>query len=361
MKTRSLLLNVLSSLLLGMGITACSDVDGDDEPIIDPTDYPAYILNEGAWEKNNAKISRFFPNYKVTIESDYYKKMNKKQLGDLANTMMEEDNNIYVVVSGSKYIARLNSNCIEEARYTFPQGEGEPRCMDIEDDYVYVTQHGGQVSKLNAHTLELVSTFKGGDNLEGIVEKDGKLYVANSWKGIYDYNQEILVINAETMTKTGSITVALNPVQVQELNDQIYVISQGNYKDVEAVLQVLDLQAGTSKEIAHNVDKITEGHNGFIYGVRSTFDANSNPVNSFFTYHPKTDKISETSFLQDAPSSFSTTAIYLLEVGGERDFIYVGTSDYQTYGTIYQFDASGKLIQSFDSGGFNPNTMVFID
>ena len=360
MRTRSLLFNMLCSLMLGISFTACIDDDGEPKPIIDPVDYPAYILNEGIWGSNNANISRFFPSYKG-IDSDYYQQVNGKLMGDLANTMIEEDNNIYVVIGGSKYVARLDFNCVEQARYYFPEGEGEPRCIDVEDGYAYVTQHGGQVSKLDAQTLKLVSTFKGGDNLEGIVEKDGKLYVANAWKGVYDFNKELLVINAETMTKTGSIDVVLNPVQVQEIDDKIYVISQGNYEDVQAVLQVIDTKAGTSKVIVKDVDKITEGHNGLIYGVRSTYDADWNTINSFFTYNPKKGTISETSFLQDAPSSISSTAIYLLEVGGYADFIYIGISDYVTNGTIYQFDASGKLLQSFDSGGINPNAMIFID
>ena len=360
MKTRSLLFNMLCSLMLGISFTACIDDDDEPKPIIDPVDYPVYILNEGIWGSNNANISRFFPPYKG-IDSDYYQQVNGILMGDLANAMIEEDDNIYVIVGGSKYVARLDLNCVEQARYAFPESEGEPRCMDVEDGYVYVTQHGGQVSKLDAITLELVATFKGGDNLEGIVEKNGKLYVANAWKGIQDFNKELLVINAETMEKTGSIDVALNPVQVQEIDDKIYVISQGNYEDVQAVLQVIDPKAGTSKVVVNDVDKITEGHNGLIYGVRSTYDAEWNTINSFFTYNPQKGTISETSFLQDAPSSISSTAIYLLEVGGYADFIYVGISDYVTNGTIYQFDANGKLLQSFDSGGINPNAMVFVD
>lgn len=365
MKLRSILMTTICSLMLGMSFTACSEDDDEDAPIIDPVDYPAYILNEGDWGKNNANISRFFPNYTVNIESDYYQQVNGKLMGDLANAMMEEDDNIYIVVGGSKYIARLNLNCVEQARYVFPLDEGEPRCMDVEDGYVYVTQYGGQISKLDAQTLKLVATFKGGDNLEGIVEKDDKLYVANAWKidgsGAYTYNKELLVIDAKTMEQTGSITVAVNPVKVQEIHDKIYVISEGNYTDVQAALQVIDTQTGTSKVILNNADKITEGNNGLVYGVLSTYDENWTPVNSLFTYNPDKGEVSETSFLKNAPSSLSSTAIYLLEVGGEHDFIYVGTSDYITNGTIYQFDASGTLLQSFDSGGINPNAMVFVD
>ena len=372
MKTRSILMTMLCSLMLGTGFVSCDNEDfgPSDIPAPETSIHATLILNEGLWGANNAGIAA---NFVTTIDGkeghkfigNYYENANGKKMGDLANAMIEEDNNIYVVLNGSKYIGKLTTRVKEEARYTIPQGEGEPRCIDVEDGYAYVTQHGGQVIKLNTQDMTLAGTFKGGDNLEGIVEKDGKLYVANAWKldgsDNYLYNQELLVIDAKTMTQTGSIAVVDNPVQMYEIDGKIYVISQGNYYDVQAALQVIDPKAGTSQFILNDVDKITEGLNGLIYGVKSTYDENWNTINSFFTYNPSTGSVSETSFLQDAPSALSSTAIYLLEVDEDNGFIYVGTSDYVNSGTIYQFDKNGKLIQSFDSGGINPSAMIFVD
>lgn len=365
MKTRSILMTALCSLMLGMGFASCSDDEDVPEPIIDPVDYPAYILNEGLWGANNANITSFMPNYKVENLSDVYLKTNGKQMGDVANAMMEEDDNIYVVLNGSMYVARLDMTTKEQARYTFPKSEGAPRCIDVEDGYAYVTQYGGQVTKLNIKDMTLAGTFKGGDNLEGIVEKDGKLYVANTYtvdgSNNWVYNKEVFVIDAETMTLEKSIDVVDNPTKLYEIDGKIYLISQGNYADVAGALQSIDPKTGTSKVILNDVTKITEGNNDLIYCISATYDANWQLSNSFFTYNPSTGAINETSFLQDAPSSFSTAAIYLLEVDEETGFIYVGTSDYTTNGTIYQFDKSGKLVQSFDSGGINPSAMVFIN
>ena len=365
MKTRSILMTTLCSLMIGMSFTACSDDDDEPEPIIDPVDYPAYILNEGLWGANNANITSFMPNYKAENLSDVYLKMNNQQMGDVANAMMEEDDNIYVVLNGSKYVARLDMGVKELARYTFPETEGAPRCIDVEDDYAYVTQYGGQVSKLNIEDMTLVGTFKGGDNLEGIVEKNGKLYVANSYtvdgSGNYEYKKEVFVIDAKTMTLEKTISVVDNPTKMYEINDKVYLISVGNYADVAGALQIIDTQSNTVRTILNDVTKITEGHNEVIYGVRSTYDENWQLTNSFFLYSPKADEVSHTSFLKDAPSSFATDAIYMLEVDEETGFIYVGTSDYTTNGTIYQFDQSGKFVQSFDSGGINPSAMIFVD
>ena len=371
MRTRSFLMTTLCAWMLGASFIACSDEDKEipQEPTRDPVVKLAYILNEGLWGSNNANIICFYiksSNKVSTTGTDIYAGENGgKPMGDLANAMIEEDENIYVVLNESKYVARLSMSIKEEARYYFAEGEGKPRCIAVEGDYAYVTQHGGQVSKLNIKDMSLAGTFKGGDNLEGIVEEDGKLYVANAWKadgsGNYLYNEELFVIDANTMTQTGTIPVVANPVQVQEINDRIYVISQGDYVGVQASLQVIDTKAGTSKEILKDVDKITEGNNGLIYGVCSTYDADWNSVNSFFTYNPSTGVVSETSFLKNAPSALASTAIYLLEVDEESGHIYVGTSDYTNTGTIYQFDKDGNLLQSFDSGGINPSAMIFLD
>lgn len=363
MKTRSIIYSTLCSLMLGMGFASCSDdINGDEQPPIDPIDYPAYILNEGLWKSNNANISRFFPSATtVSVESDYYQKANGKPMGDVANALIEENNNLYVLLNGSKYVARLNELTQEQARYTFPENEGEPRCMEVEGNYIYVTQYGGQVSKINIKDMSLAGTFNQGDNLEGIVEKDGKLYVANSYKGINDFNQEVYVVDAKTMTLEKTIQVVLNPTKMHEIDNKIYLISAGNYYDVPGALQVFDAEKETFTPILNDVTKITEGNDGLVYGTCSTYDSNWQLTNSFFTYNPKTNSVSKESFLKDAPASFSTDAIYLLEVDEYSGYIYVGTSDYVNTGTIYQFNKEGKFIQSFDSGGVNPSALVFRD
>ena len=358
-------MTTLCSLMLGMGFVGCIESEEKPEPTIDPVEKVNYILNEGHWGANNASIARFGHPYYGIIQEDAYLENNGKQMGDVANAMIEEDDNIYVLLNGSKYVARLDIMLKEQARYTFPDGEGEPRCMEVEDDYAYVTQYGGQVTKLNIKDMTLAGTFKGGDNLEGVVEKDGKLYVANSYavdgSNNWVYNKEVFIIDAKTMTLEKTIEVVENPTKMYEIDDKIYLISQGNYADVPGALQVIDTKTGTSNKLLNDATKITEGLNGLIYGVRATYDANWQLSNSFFTYNPSTGAISETSFLKDAPSSFSTDAIYLLEVDEKTGFIYIGTTDYQNTGTIYTFDKEGKLFQTFDSGGVNPSAMIFID
>ena len=367
MKKTNILFSTFCSVMLGMGFTGCADEFDEigKYPYDDTKNQGFYILNEGIWGANNANIMEFVTinNEEIHAQGDVYLKRNKKQLGDVGNAMMKEDDKIYVVLNGSKYVGKLNLNGTEEARYTFPKDEGEPRCIDVEGDYVYVTQYGGQVTKLNVKDMTLAGTFKGGGNLEGIVEKDGKLYVSNSYMvdGSYNYvyGNEVFVIDAQTMKKEASIPVIVNPAKIYNIDDKIYLISQGNYDGVPMTLQLIDPKTNTSKVITSDATKITKGHNGLIYGIRATYDENWQPSNSFFIYNPKADEVSETSFLKDA--SFKHDDIWLFEVDEETGYIYVSTSNYTTNGTVYQFDKNGKLLRQFDSGGINPSTMVFID
>lgn len=373
MKTRRFLTTMLCSLMVGMSFTGCGDeFDKYQEfgPAPEETAQQRliYVLNEGLWGANNANISGFLFNKlenELSSKGDLYLKENQKQMGDVANDIVEEDDKIYVVLNGSKYVAKLNARCKEEGRYTFFKDEGAPRCIDVEDDYAYVTQYGGQVTKLNVKDMTVDDIFYGGDNLEGIVENNGKLYVANSYKvdgsGNYVYGKEVFVIDTKTMNLEKTINVVDNPTKLYEIDDKIYLISQGNYADIAGALQVINTQNGTSRVIINDVTKITAGHDNLIYGVRATYDSNWQLSNSFFIYNPKADEVVETPFLKDAPSSFSRDAIYLLEVDEEMGYIYVGVSDYTTNGTIYQFDKNGKLLRHFDSCGINPSAMIFMD
>ena len=102
MKTRSILMTTLCSLMLGIGFAGCSDSEFDDyenefgkNPEEEAQHRGIYVLNEGLWRANNANISGFVYNVnsnEINALGDLYKKENLVQMGDVANGMVEEDN-----------------------------------------------------------------------------------------------------------------------------------------------------------------------------------------------------------------------------------------------------------------------------
>ena len=176
MKVRSLLFGMLCMLALGASLVSCSDDDDDslddDGSKVTLPQTRVYILNEGSQGANNAGLAFYAPNKDADFISDIYKTQNNAKLGDLGQSMIEYEDEIYIAVYGSNYLTKLNAAGVELKRVSFV-GDNDLsagiRYIDAEDGYIYASFWGGAVAKINATTLEVVDKLTGlGDNLEGV-------------------------------------------------------------------------------------------------------------------------------------------------------------------------------------------------
>lgn len=374
MKIRKLLFSALCMLALGTAFTACSDNDDPNNDFHDEGSkvtlphHRAFILNEGTMGANNANISLYAPNKDCDFINDLFFQQNNARLGDTGQSMIEYNDYLYVIVANSKYIARLNTAGVELDRHAFSESEGDPRYMAAEDGYIYLTQYGGKVSKLDAETLDVVATFEGGSNLEGIAECNGKLYVANSYSKTdagYQYHNEVFVINPQTMQLEKTLTVTVNPNQLVEENDKVFLISFGDYGAVGYTAQMIDPSNNDAVTVLATATSMTAG-NGNVYFVNSETDyshwSETSTTNTFFSYNIATSTLNQTSFLKDAPAELATSSIYSMDVDDEDGNIYIGVTFYSnSNGTIYRFQQDGTFVEKFDCGGQNPKKMVFVD
>lgn len=372
MNLKGFLWGALCLLAMGQTFVSCDD----NEDVLDDTgskvELPgrrAYILYEGSFGASNSGLAFYAPDGNADFVSDIYLLQNGKGMGDTGLSMLEHNDYIYVVVSGSNCVVRLNAAGVEQNRSrTF---ENTPRHIAAEDGFVYVTQYGGRVSKLDGVTLEEIDAYQEGDGcLEGIAECDGRLYVANSYRydesGNIVYNKEVWVINANTMELERKITdVTVNPERLWECEDRIYLISRGDYGTVKNELQVINPYADNQVTPLGEVTKLAEGGNGLLYLVNTTTvydsDWNATTTNSYFTYNTTAGTMNDHSFLNEAPEELFNSTVYMVEVDDETGDIYIGTSDYVNEGKVYRFDRNGTLKDSFNAGGINPNSMLFID
>ena len=371
MQFRKLFFSFCCMMALGVSLVACSE----DEVLFDDSGskvslpaHRAFILNEGTMGANNATLSFYAPDKDAEFISDIFYTQNQAKLGDTGQSLIEYNNDLYAIIAGSRYLVRMNTAGVEKERYAIPESEGDPRYMTAEDGYIYLTQYGGRVTKLDANTLSVAGTFNGGNNLEGIAECDGKLYVANSYlknDNGYQYLTELFVINAATMKLETTLTVDINPNQVLEEDGKIFLISWGNYADKGYSVQMIDPKdnyKSTSLGVATNM---TVGDD-MVYFVNSETDysnwLNTSTTNSFFSYNVKTAAVNQSSFLKNAPEELASSSIYMMSVDDKNGDIYIGVTFYSSAnGTMYRFDRNGNFIEKFDCGGQNPKTMVFID
>ena len=252
-------MGMLCLLATGVSFVSCND---DNDDFLDDTGSKvslpgrrAYILYEGSYGQGNSGLAFYAPDGNADFIGDIYTVQNGKGLGDTGSAIIEHDDNIYVVVSGSSYVARLNAAGVEQCRHEF---EYMPRYIDAEDGYVYVTQYGGRVSKLNAVTLDEVGVYQGQSDhaYEGIVECNGLLYVADSQTRdesatvVLGYNSEVLVIDPNSMQLKQTVSVTVNPERLWEDDGKVFLISRDVYdltsyqKISRNELQIIDPSKG---------------------------------------------------------------------------------------------------------------------
>lgn len=253
-----------------------------------------FFLCQGTWGQNNAEVSAYNSRLKNCVD-DYYYRQNGQYLGDTGQDMLWHDGYLYVSVSGSSYVAKLDSEGKEVARRAITAEEGQPRYLAAEGEYVYVTLYSGKVAKMKASDLSVVGYAMVGKNPESIVKYKNQLLVANSgWSN----DSTLTVIDVETFTPEKTIIVEHNPQQLVVSGDSVYLLAYG--KDYNTTIQSVDVARGTARTIAAATHAVA--YNGRLYMCNSVTDYDTDTYethNTFFTYDVATATLNNVSFLDE--------------------------------------------------------------
>ena len=347
------------ALLLGAFWAGCEpkeEEDPNNKPDVTPSQ--VLILNEGAYQANNAGITVYDPEKKEVTVEELYSAANGRQLGDTGQDILVDGDDVFVSVYGSSYVARLNMQGEQQASHNFTDVEGQPRYMVADESNLYVSLYSGNVGVLDRKTLAVKSLIPVGANPEGMVLKDGKIYVANSGWG---YDQTISVIDVAKGENIQTINCAVNPQQLIVVDGKLFLFAYGPYDEnwnCPYPVQKVDVKSGT-------VTDITNASRGTMMGFDKLLLLNSETdwttyatVNTFFTYDVTMDKISTSVPFVDAPAEIFSSNIYMMECNPRTGEVYIGVSDFVSPGTVYRFSATGYLIDTFQTG-INPSQATF--
>ncbi|MBR3859393.1 MAG: hypothetical protein IKJ18_05205 [Bacteroidaceae bacterium] len=256
-----------------------------------------FILCEGLWQQNNAEVSAYNSHSMQCID-DYYYRQNDQYLGDTGQDILWYNGYLYVSVSGSSYVAKLDSEGREVARCAISATEGQPRYLAAEGDYLYVTLYSGRVAKMKTSDLSVVDYAPVGKNPEDVVVYKDMLLVANSGWG---YDNTVTIIDVATFDSIGSITVEWNPQQLVVAGDSVYLLANGQYDDnwnCDYPVQSIRVEERTARTIAHATH--ATAYSGKLYMCNSVVDyTTGKTVNSFFTYDVETAILDNTNFLDE--------------------------------------------------------------
>ena len=347
-------------LMMGAAIfaTSCSDND-DPEPIVDPvyetfTD-GVYIINEGSYYSNVSGSLSYLDYTTNTLTDGLFASVNGRKLGGTPNNAIIWGSKMYIACTDENRVEVVDANTLKSLGYVeIPQ----PRELAGLGPNVYVTTYAGYVCGIDtvqptqiAGQSEVI-----GSCLEGIAACNGYLYVCNAYNTDYTYNTNVVKLTAG-LAKVKDITVADNPTYITTGDNGLYVLSNGNYYDVSAVIQSID----ANDEVTALCNGSFMAYNkGKIYYIETSFDENWNTIATYHVYN--TENNADVTFTEGT-DIFSPCAIAVDPV---NDYVYIssynksayGTADYSGAGYVVKYNSNGGVIDKYDAG-VGPSTFVF--
>ncbi len=316
-----------------------------------------FILNEGNYT-NQIQGSLSHVSYESgEIANGLFYSVNNRWLGSTPNSMVIDP------VTGEIYIACTDDNRVEVTDGNL-KSVGfitvvQPREMVLSDGCLYVSCYGGKVVKIDTKTRKMVGESEIiGANLEGIAVRGGFIYVCNSWNPDWTYNAEVVKLNASTLEKVSVLKVATNPTTLKSSGTDLYLLSSGNYADVQSQIQKID-SADRVEYLCDGTFFDVKDENLFVIDSRTDFTTGET-ANSYFLYSWKNGR---KDFIPPC-ELFAPCAIGVdskcgrIVIASYRKGSY-GFADYSAKGDITVFDLDSKEYQQFEAG-VNPSVLVFL-
>lgn len=324
-----------------------------------------FILNSGKKGSNNASLSL----YNETTGGVTYKifaTANGKGLGDTGQSVVVYGSKVYVSVSTSEIIYVLNKSgkILGEIKPTRDGKSQQPRNLTAYNGKVYTTLYDGYLAKIDTTKLAIEAQVKVGRNPEYVRVANNKLYVANSGGADYNtavgYDKTVSVVDVKSFKELKKLDVVMNPDKLSDADSDgdIYLISNGNYKEVPNTLQRIDTKKDEVSTVTAANATWMSMNNDKLYLIYSQYDANWNQTISYMVYDAKNEKLITDKFITDGTV---VARPYSISTNPANGNVYIGTSDYKTNGDMFVFNSAGKLIKKFDTGGLNPMGAYFLN
>lgn len=361
--------NLYLFLLLVMSSFVFVSCDQNDptpvpKPPIDPVYKSAglFVLNEGNMaNKINGTLS--FLDYKSgKIVDGLFATANQRSLGGTPNDMVEVMGRLYICVTDENRVEVVDAVTMKSLNFATVK---QPREICASRNGVYVSSYDGTVSFINFDGKLMKKSEVVGSYLEGIVARDGYVYVCNAYTPgtTYTYHTNIVKLNAETLAKVSDITVGANPTKIECNGNNMYVLSTGNYADVKGQIQAIDHDDKVSY-LCDATMMAVAGDN--IYAINSVTDWTTyKTTTEYFRYDvAKKTKMPLINDV-DAKKIISPCAI---AVDPANKTLYIssyvlgakGYADYAAKGYIMEYELGGAFKKKYNAGVGPKNMIPFV-
>lgn len=308
-----------------------------------PTDSAkkVWLVNEGNFQFGNASIDVYLPDSQ-TIFKGVYKIANNKSLGDVAQTAVIFNKQLFTVVNNSSKIVVLNTNDYKEL-YTIALPGSSPRYLHfVNSDKAFLSElYANKIWVINPANGTLLDTISAQGWTEQMAQVDNNIFIAQRTRLNGSFVANILVVDASTNKTVQVIALPSEPNSLAQIGKYIYVICEHN-STTNAKLICVD---ASTKSIVQTLE-FTNGSSPF--GIKSNPDKNE----LYWLNNGVFKMVANAGVL---PASALITAnnrnLYALNINSKNNEIYVSDAiDYVQSSSIFRYSANGDLIQTFKAG-----------
>jgi len=314
-----------------------------------------FIVNQGAFNADNAMLSYFEPEGNAT-HMNLFHAINGVSLGDVAQSINVRDELSYIVINNSGLVYCIDNKYAEvQGKIT---GLTSPRnILFISDQKAYVSDFYSQnITIVNPSTFEVTGEIPVERTSEEMVLIGKTAYVANySAYSQTKKNDVVLVVDTDTDVMTDTLKVGIEPNSiVADINNNFWVLCSGGFMNEE--FPTLWKINGTNGEVLHTYTFDVLESNPSALKINGNGDQLYFLNNGVFKMSVNDDQLPSTPLISQENNQF----FGYLGVDSTNGDIYIGNpKDYQSFGIVYRYDASGTLINEVDAGiipgafGFN--------
>ena len=298
-----------------------------------------FVINEGNFMYGNASLSFYDPSTRI-VQNDIFYSINGLPLGDVAQSMVIENNLGYIVINNSGKIYVIDTST---GKYVGKiTGLTSPRYFhSINSTKSYVTDlYAAKITIVNPETYKITGTIRtpGHASTEQMVVWNGFLFVS-----CWSYDNTVLVINTQTDQVIDSIKTGQQPggLVIDKFN-KIWALCDGGASGVP-MLQQIDPSA---RKIVESFSLKSGSAPSARLAINGTGDSLMFINSGIWRLGVNQASIGDTPFLAAGNHLW-----YSLAIDPINSQIYLSDAiDYQQDGVIYRYSPLGAKIDSFKTG-----------
>lgn len=348
---RKLFYAFVMSVLTASSFVSCKE---DEKEKTDP-DHPTYtegvfILTQGNYY-NKIEGGLNYLDYSTGVLSErVFRSVNGRNLGDTPQCGIVYGSKIYLGVEFSntiEIIDLMTFKSIKQISLASQPGQ-QPRSMVAKDGKVYISMFTGYVSRLDTLSMTIDANVKVGPNPDCIAIHGNNILVPNSdgmsWNTT-GYGKTASVVDIAGFKEVKTFEVPLNPETFYSNGKDLFLLSKGNYEDIESAIYRVDPASYTYEKLAPaTMAAITDDT---LYVINAP-NASSK---TFKKYNLSTKTFSD--MLQDSSDIIFPSGIAVDKFSGKILIasMYLsqwGYGDNDAPSFLMVYDINGKTLNKFD-------------